>query len=1193
MKTLWMQGVGLGLALWMGQADAQSATGFVGHQESVVAGERLSSWLLRHPELDDAVALHWLVPSERASQMALRNALVQQLDASRSALQPEGAGLAQRLAQLPVTGRTLVASTDVRWLQGVPAQDPVLSTNDTVVAISRQSAVALLDEDGKVCLLAHAATARAQDYVRACWGAKGLAQIDWAWLVQPDGRVIKVGLGAWNVSAASETALAPGAWLWAPPRSSLLSAAFSDNMARFLSLQLPAEMLFSNLAVLPAPLPEPLEAKAYGLAVTANDWGNVGLLQTPTARMQPAGHVGATLSGVFPYTHVSAMLQPLEWMEFGFRYTDIANRLYGPDIAGTQSYKDKSIDVKLRLLQESARAPELALGVRDIGGTGLFSSEYVVASKRWGNWDTSVGLGWGNLGGRGNVKAPLGFLGDAFKTRGNPEDFSSSQNNYQSFFHGDAALFGGVQWQTNDGQWVLKAELDGNDYQNDPKENRFDVKSPINVGVVYRLSPNIDLTAALERGNTALFSVSVHNFFGSLQTPKLLDKPLPQVMPFVLQKEPVVQWLGVAQEIAQATGWNILELYPRDATLTLVAESNGSIYPQEQVERATTLMHRYAPANVRRFVIQLQQVGLGLARIDTDRVEWVTQRTQAQAPSMRLVSQRVDATDAIVRTPDDKALPSDAPQKADFRSKQEPAAFFSWEPSYHQIIGGPDGFVLYELGVRGNMELRINPSTWVRGEVNQRLLDNYKNFVYDAPSALPRVRTDQRQYVTSSALTLPVLQLTHVAELGNNQYASVYGGMFESMYGGVGGEWLYRPWRSAWAFGVDINRVQQRGFSQNFEFRDYKATTGHATLYWDTGWNGVQANLMVGKYLAGDDGATLQLMRLFDNGVSIGAWATKTSVSAEQFGEGTFDKGIFVHVPFDLMLPKTSPGVASFVWDPLTRDGGARLTRNVSLYDLTHLRDGRSWRWSASEPSETQSRLRSAQKRDHVVPDRRDNMFDDALDTASGVGHHLGSLRSEAWWAAGGMLLAASALDSTVDSWAQNNQSGPWSRMTSITNAVPYAMAAGAGLLWMGVAGDEASATATTAITAAALTLGTNVLTKYAVGRARPLDDRGAGQFDGFQPAAAQSSFASNHVAMAFAIATPFAQAYDQPWLYGLAATTAVGRLQSREHWLSDTVVGGLMGYAIGSLAYEQQQARGKVPRLTVGDRTVTASWSF
>jgi hypothetical protein len=37
---------------------------------------------------------------------------------------------------------------------------------------------------------------------------------------------------------------------------------------------------------------------------------------------------------------------------------------------------------------------------------------------------------------------------------------------------------------------------------------------------------------------------------------------------------------------------------------------------------------------------------------------------------------------------------------------------------------------------------------------------------------------------------MPVLQLTHVHELGNGHYLSAYGGMLESMYGGVGAEWL-------------------------------------------------------------------------------------------------------------------------------------------------------------------------------------------------------------------------------------------------------------------------------------------------------------------------------------------------------------------------------------------------------------------
>ena len=449
----WARRLVLCLTLGLTQVHAQPVTPGVESQGAVVAGERLSDWLLRHPQHDDAVALHWLVPTERASQTKLRNALIRQLEAQNTPLKAQATGLIQLVEQLPVTGRTLLASTDPYWLKGVPAQDPVLGANDAVRVLSRQSSVAVLDARGKVCLVAHVAMARAHDYLRACKGADGLDQLDWAWLVQPDGRVIKAGLNTWNLSASSDISLAPGAWLWAPSRTALLSSSFSDNMARFLSLQLPAQMLFADLPVLPEPQREPVATRAYALAVTSNDWGNVGLLQTPTARMQPAGHVGATISGVFPYTNANVILQPTDWLEFGFRYTDIANRLYGPEIAGTQSYKDKSVDAKLRLQQESAIAPELAVGARDIGGTGLFSGEYLVASKRWGNWDASLGMGWGYLGGRGTIKSPLGFLGDAFKTRSNSDDFSSSQDNYKSFFQGDAALFGGVQWQSDNGQW--------------------------------------------------------------------------------------------------------------------------------------------------------------------------------------------------------------------------------------------------------------------------------------------------------------------------------------------------------------------------------------------------------------------------------------------------------------------------------------------------------------------------------------------------------------------------------------------------------------------------------------------------------------------------------------------------------------------------------------------------------------------
>ena len=51
--------------------------------------------------------------------------------------------------------------------------------------------------------------------------------------------------------------------------------------------------------------------------------------------------------------------------------------------------------------------------------------------------------------------------------------------------------------------------------------------------------------------------------------------------------------------------------------------------------------------------------------------------------------------------------------------------------------------------------------------------------------------------------------------------------------------------------------------------------------------------LSAGEYLAGDIGSTVEFSRSLSNGLEFGAFATFTDVSFEQFGEGSFDKGIF------------------------------------------------------------------------------------------------------------------------------------------------------------------------------------------------------------------------------------------------------------------------------------------------------------
>lgn len=164
---------------------------------------------------------------------------------------------------------------------------------------------------------------------------------------------------------------------------------------------------------------------------------------------------------------------------------------------------------------------------------------------------------------------------------------------------------------------------------------------------------------------------------------------------------------------------------------------------------------------------------------------------------------------------------------------------------------------------------------------------------------------------------------------------SVYAGYLEEMFAGKGGEVLFRRPGSAWAVGVDVNQVQQRDFAQDLRLRDYKVDTGHLTGYWQTPFDNVFTSVSYGQYLAGDRGATLTMAKIFSNGSSMGAWATKTNVPAAIFGEGSFDKGIFFNVPFDAFMIRSSRINASFGWRPLTRDGGQKVNRPLSLMGET------------------------------------------------------------------------------------------------------------------------------------------------------------------------------------------------------------------------------------------------------------------
>ena len=196
---------------------------------------------------------------------------------------------------------------------------------------------------------------------------------------------------------------------------------------------------------------------------------------------------------------------------------------------------------------------------------------------------------------------------------------------------------------------------------------------------------------------------------------------------------------------------------------------------------------------------------------------------------------------------------------------------------------------------------------------------------------IQRVRTDVVKYAQESDLEINRLTADYTWRPGDDLFARVSVGHLEAMFGGVSGELLWYPVESRLALGVEANYVRQRDFDMLLGFQDYDVVTGHASAYYDLG-HGFQSQLDVGRYLAGDWGATVSLDREFNNGFKVGGYFTLTDVPFDDFGEGSFDKGIRVSVPLSFITGKPSRETISQTIQPVLRDGGARLNVSNRLF---------------------------------------------------------------------------------------------------------------------------------------------------------------------------------------------------------------------------------------------------------------------
>jgi hypothetical protein len=660
--------------------------------------------------------------------------------------------------------------------------------------------------------------------------------------------------------------------------------------------------------------------------VSQTDFGGVGLLQMPTARMAQNGEFSASYRDNEEYRRYAVSLQLVDWLETTIRYTDVRTRLYSPyaSFSGNQTYKDKGFDLKARVWQESYSLPEVSLGLRDIAGTGLFDSEYLVGSKKAGPFDFTLGLGWGNMAESGNVKNPACTIADGFCQRTSSSE--TGQFEVGIFFHGPSALYGGVEYQTPWNPLRLKLEYDGNDYSNETA-GRIKQQSPFNVGLVYRANDLLDTTLSYQRGNTVMWGFTLRTNFNEL-TPSHINSERPTYSPRATPNIDSVDWRKVKQELDQQAGYSKTTIYADKQKVTISAEQTKYRDKSEANLRASTVLANNLPATVTEYEIVNKKRELPVSATTINANKFKQQQT-----GLPLGEYATSYATAI-------ATPTEFEHEKLVAQEPRDRWSFSAEPALAQSIGGAESFYMYQIGAKGNADLAITDGLSLGGTANLNLINNYDQFNYKSPpldgAALPRVRTWIREYATSSDLLLTNLQLTQLNNPAPNWYSQVYAGYLEMMYAGAGSEILYRPHNRDWAIGLDANYAKQRDWNNIMQLADYDVVTGHLTTYWQLPFmNKTLAKISVGQYLAGDKGITFDLSRQFDSGIVAGAYMTKTNVSAREYGEGSFTKGFYITIPLELMLVRPTKQAATVSWVPLTRDGGQMLGKRYGLYNLT------------------------------------------------------------------------------------------------------------------------------------------------------------------------------------------------------------------------------------------------------------------
>jgi len=652
--------------------------------------------------------------------------------------------------------------------------------------------------------------------------------------------------------------------------------------------------------------------------------GQNGLVAMPSARISPEGTLRIGISKRYPYTSSWSSLALFSRLELGARYTSVAGVSAPAGAEGIDPSRDKVFDARFLLWPETDYLPALSIGSQDFLFARALEPEYLVASKRFGAFDLSLGYGRGSI----------------------------------------AGTFWGLAYQPG---WVeglrLIYEYDAHDYRADFRALSREGSAPPG-GSTYALNYQwgwLGFQASYQRGGHA--GLNAHVSIPLMQRSFVAKRPETPPSrrnlqaPDDLWEDPVAAraTLGAA---LRAQGYSNIQIVYHDGLLDIGIAHRRISLVGRAVGRAVRTALLLAPPDMRALrVTYFTLSDQALVSYRFDDLHGLRLFFEGERNYMQLLD------GLTVRYADPAQARRLAAAGAPLDDEEEDIVHpVHWVPNEEGeaiALGGRDSQVndlhlfpfnlgvffndtggkpRYELFSLAKYRTRLARGLFFESSARLLLAENVSRESAASNSTLPHVRTDIDDYKRDTRAKLNTLLVNRFFHFRPRLYGRLSLGYYEEMFAGSGGQVLYFSKSRPWALDLAVDWLRQRETGSGLGFRPYRTVTAIASLHYRVPRYGVTFTLRGGRFLARDTGLRYEFQRRFRSGVRIGGWYTMTDaddINPPGSPDSPYrDKGIFVSVPLGSMQATDSREVSRFAISPWTRDVGQMVDSPADLYGI-------------------------------------------------------------------------------------------------------------------------------------------------------------------------------------------------------------------------------------------------------------------